>query len=178
LRTTNGFGQVFLIDDSISMKDHWRHVQNVFDTLAYIVKEVDPDGFDLWFTGPGKPMKNCQNTTMPLQAVEARRQQGTTDITSKLSKIFEDYIEALQQPRTGIFSKLLKPVKPLNLYVLTDGVWEKDCDPSNLVENFVRDLERLGKVKGKVGIQFISFGQDSVGLERMEVLDSGLRVKL
>jgi hypothetical protein len=160
------------------MSKHWGNVQKVFETLSYIVKEVDPDGFDLWFTGPGKPLKNCQKTTAPLQTVELRRQQGTTDITDKLNQIFEDYIEALHKPRTGFLAKLSKPVKPLSLYVLTDGVWEKDCNPSYLVENFVGELEKLRKVKGKVGIQFISFGQDSVGLERMELLDSGLNVKL
>jgi hypothetical protein len=138
-----------LIDDSISMRKHWGNVQKVFETVSYIVKEVDPDGFDLWFTGPGKPLKNCQKTTAPLQAVELRRHQGTTDINDKLTRIFDDYVEALQKPRTGFLAKLSKPVKPLNLYVFTDGVWEKDCNPRYSVENFVRQLETLHKVKAK-----------------------------
>lgn len=160
------------------MSHHWDNVHKVFETLSYIVKEVDPDGFDLWFTGPGKPLKNCQKTTAPLQAVESRRKRGTTDITDKLRQIFDDYIEALQKPRTVLSSLLSKQVKPLSLYVFTDGVWEEDCDPTHVVENFVRQLQDLGKVKGKVGIQFISFGEDPVGLERMDILDSGLNVKL
>jgi hypothetical protein len=167
-----------LIDDSTSMRRHWENVLKVFETVPYIVKEADPDGFDLWFTGPGKPLKKCRDTTAPLRAVETRKQQGTTDINDKLDRIFDDHIEALKKPRTGLFARLSKSVKPLSLYVFTDGVWEKDCNPGPLVENFVRQLESLGKVKGKVGIQFISFGKDPVGLERMELLDSGLNVKL
>lgn len=167
-----------MIDDSMSMDRYWDKVQQVFETVSYIVKEVDPNGFDLWFTGPGEPLKNCRKTTAPLRAVESRRPKGTTDIKVKLTLIFDDYIEDLQKPRSRILSKLSKPVRALSLYVLTDGVWEKDCNPRDLVENFVRKLETLGKVKGKVGIQFISFGRDPVGLERMELLDSGLNVKL
>lgn len=170
---------VFLIDDSYSMEQHWTRLQKVFDTVAYIVKEVDPDGFDVWFTGPGKPLRNCKKTTAPLQSIKTRRPQGTTDINDRLSQIFDDHIEALRKPhKTGLLGKLSKGVKPLSLYVLTNGIWERNCDPSNLVENFVAQLEELRKVKGKVGIQFISFGDDPVGLERMELLDSGLNVKL
>lgn len=160
------------------MDQHWGIVQNVFETLSYIVKEVDPNGFDLWFTGPGKPLKNQKRTTEALQTMEFRKRQGTTDINNKLEKIFEDYIDALKKPKTGIRATFAKAVKPLSLYVLTDGVWEKDCNPRHLVETFVKQLEDLGKVKGKVGIQFISFGEDIIGLDRMELLDSGLNVKL
>lgn len=167
-----------MIDDSTSMHQHWGNVQKVFEALSYVVKEVDPNGFDLWFTGPGEPLKNCQKTSAPLRAVEGRMQQGTTDITVKLTEIFDDYIEALKNPRTGILAMFSKPVKPLSLYVLTDGVWEKDCNPRTLVETFVGQLDSLHKGKGKVGIQFISFGQDPVGLERMDFLDSGLNVKM
>jgi hypothetical protein len=160
------------------MGRHWGNVTNVFETISYIVKEVDPNGFDLWFTGPGKPLNNQKHTTTPLQIVENRRKQGTTDINNKLDKIFEAYIDALKKPKTGMLSKFSKTVKPLSLYVLTDGVWEKDCNPRNLVETFVKQLDDLGKIKGRVGIQFISFGEDPIGLERMELLDSGLNVKL
>lgn len=153
-------------------------VQDVFEALSYIVKEVDPNGFDLWFTGPGTPLKNQKRTTDPSRIVEYRILQGTTDINNKLEKIFDDYLEALKKPKTGMLAKFSKAVKPLSLYVLTDGVWEQDCNPRHLVETFVNQLEGLGKVKGKVGIEFISFGEDPVGLDRMELLDSGLNVKL
>lgn len=174
----NSYGKVFLIDDSRSMSPHWKNVLKVFETLSYIVKGQDPDGFDLWFTGPGKPLKQCSKTTDAVQAAKLRKLSGTTDITNKLSQIFDDYIEALEKPKTNFFGRPAKPVKPLSLYVFTDGVWEKDCNPRDLVESFVRQLVALNKVKGKVGIQFISFGQDPVGLARMELLDSGLNVKL
>jgi hypothetical protein len=160
------------------MNKHWDNVVKVFETLSYMVKEVDPDGFDVWFTGPSKPMKNCKNTSGPVQAVEYQKKQGTTDINLKLEKIFEGYLDDLKKPRTGFLGIKSKPAKPLSLYVLTDGMWEKNCSPRQLIETFVQQLVDLGKVKGKVGIQFISFGQDAVGLDHMELLDSGLKVKL
>lgn len=179
LRLANLLGQVFLIDDSESMNQHWKQVREVFEALSYIVKQVDPDGFDLWFTGgSNKPMENCQKSTAALQAVESRRGKGATDINVKLTQIFDAYIDDLQKPRHRLLSRVSKPIKPLNLYVLTDGVWEEHCDPSSLVGNFVRQLDDLRKVKGSVGIQFISFGQDPVGLKRMRDLDSGLNLKL
>jgi len=160
------------------MNKHWDNVMKVFETLSYMVKEVDPDGFDVWFTGSSKPMKNCTNTSGPVEAVEHRRKHGITDINVRLGEIFEGYLEDLKKPRTGFFSKMSKPAKPLSLYVLTDGMWEKNCNPRPVVENFVQQLINLGKVKGRVGIQFISFGQDPVGLDHLERLDSGLKVKL
>lgn len=167
-----------MIDDSASMKQHWGNVHKVFETLSYMVKEVDPNGFDLWFTGPGKPLKNQKHTTESLRTVEYRTKQGTTDINDKLQKIFDDYVEALKKPKSVVRAKFSKAVKPLSLYVLTDGVWEQDCNPAHLVETFVKQLEDLGKVKGNLGVQFISFGEDPIGLGRMEFLDSGLNVNM
>ncbi|KFY93298.1 hypothetical protein V500_03785 [Pseudogymnoascus sp. VKM F-4518 (FW-2643)] len=174
-----GRDHVFLIDDSESMSQYWKQVREVFEALSYIVKQVDPDGFDLWFTGgSNKPMENCQKSTAALQAVELRKGRGATDINVKLTQIFDAYIDDLRKPRHRILSRVSKPIKPLNLYVLTDGVWEEHCDPRSLVGNFVRQLDDLRKVKGSVGIQFISFGQDPVGLKRMRDLDSSLNLKL
>jgi hypothetical protein len=177
-RLANLSGQIFLIDDSASMKSHWKHVVLLFEALSYMVKDVGPDGFDLWFTGPGKPLRNCRTTTAPLHAVQYRKQQGTTDIVTKLDPIFQDYLDVLKKPRSGVLARLSKPIMPLSLYILTDGLWEKNCNPVPLVEGFARKLENLGEVKSKVGIQFISFGEDPVGLDRMELLDSGLIVHL
>ncbi|KAJ0108635.1 RNA-binding protein [Diaporthe amygdali] len=42
--------QVFLVDDSSSMKCHWEEVTRTLRALAYIAKSVDPEGIELCFS--------------------------------------------------------------------------------------------------------------------------------
>ena len=163
------------------MKVHWDNVVKVFEALSYIVKEAGSNGFDLWFTGPGNPMKRCKNTSGPLQDVERRKQQGTTDIKLKLGRILEDYVDEFKKSQSSkriLLNILSKPLKPLSLYVLTDGIWEPECDPAPLIRSFVLQLVDLRKLQSQVGVQFISFGKDPIGRKRMEQLDLSLDASL
>jgi hypothetical protein len=67
-----------------------------------------------------------------------------------------------------------KVVRRLNLYILTNGIWEDKSTGKIPIVNFAQKLMKLGMIKGQVGIQFISFGNNPAGLERMRVLDSEL----
>jgi hypothetical protein len=62
----------------------------------------------------------------------------------------------------------------MNIYVLTDGCWENACTGENQIRNLVDELVKLKLTKDQVGIQFIRFGNDQRGLERLSYLDSGL----
>jgi hypothetical protein len=176
--------QVFIIDDSLTMSRLWQHVLPVFDVLAYIVKSADPDGIDLYFTmteekynsrdwlgrnSSSKLLDVVRNRTKKMQ--QAFR--GSTNITYRLTSIlnlYENKLTDQQNSRRGGM------VRPLSLYVLTDGAWEPGSDASSAIKKVVDLLTRFGYTKDdkQLGIQFISFGEDEVGLKTLEHLDNDL----
>lgn len=71
-----------------------------------------------------------------------------------------------------------KSPKPLSLYILTDGVWEGKSDPRKPIQKLVQTLVGWRMDKAQVGIQFINFGNDPVGLQRLQYLDFELGQEL
>lgn len=139
--------QVFLIDDSASMRKYWNNdVYDVFEALSYVLKKVDTNGLDLHFTTTPEFRKECKDTTPLLNMIRDHSRWGTsTDMNLKLSKILDEYqIELEKPPWLGNIDKFRgKPLKPLSLYIHTDGIWETDCD--NPIRNIVAKLKELKK---------------------------------
>ena|SRR6266516_6876753 len=162
------------------MIPHWDEAKRLLDTLAYIVKDSDPNGIDLYFTiTPGKETK--KHTTDLLQVTEKRRpphiSSRVTNIYSRLGFILGDYEEKLRgAAKSGSSIPFFKKsVRPMNLYVFTDGLWQPSSDAETPIKSLVDTLEKLKSPMAQVGIQFIRFGNDSEELHaRLERLDSGL----
>jgi hypothetical protein len=170
---------MFLIDDSKSMAPYWDQVKVVLEALSYIVKDCDPDGTELYFTISSQYRRD-QNTTGLLKMLNNKSLKGSTDIDLRLNEILEKYKVKLDERSSwmssirSIAKKEPKVVRPLNLYILTNGIWESQSTGETPIVNFVQKLLKLGKIKSQVGIQFISFGDNAIGLERMRKLDSKL----
>jgi hypothetical protein len=164
------------------MKQYWDSVLEVFEALSYLVTDLDPNGFELWFTGSDNPLRNCGKTTAPLQTVQYSKQEGTANIDLKLDIIVREHLEALKKlsSKLLLFDRTAKPVKPLSLYILTDKVWWEDSRICFL-EYCVRQLSQLVKpdmVNHQIGIQFIFFCQDQVDLKLMESVVYGIEGQL
>jgi len=155
------------------MRPYKDDVVKVFESSSYLVKEMDNDGIDLRFTVSGVCELNCKSTTRLIQLLADQRYEGQTDIDHNLNQIFDKYKASLDKPKS-FFNKH----KPLSLYILTDGVWEADCNPDATIRSLVKKLVDLGYTRQQVGIQFISFGDDPTGLSRLNHLDSGLDLDL
>jgi len=164
------------------MSPHWNDVIPVFEILAYIVKSADPDGIDLYFTMTDEVYNNKRSTFLRKSAVsklvstvEARRTKlrGSSNITWRLDSILEPYITKL---RNGHNLRTGGVVRPLNLYILTDGVWEDKVDASGCIKGIVEKLKEFGyrQDSNQIGIQFISYGKDQKGLKRLQDLDDNL----
>lgn len=134
---------------------------------------MDKDGLDLYFTISNVTQTKVKKTSKLLPIVEVNKQRGnsTTDINFRLTKILNEYTSNLERKRW-----YQSEPKPLSLYILTDGMWEDECNAIEPIRNAVRTLEDLRKDERQIGIQFISFGNDPAGLRRMEHLDDGLNL--
>lgn len=158
------------------MVEHWPAVVKVSTGLAYILKQADKDGLDLHFMISKKKAEKEEKTTKLTKLVSDQKQPSPemkSDINHRLTKLLNNYREKLNGKKW-----YYKKPKPLSLYILTDGVWEYECTPESAIMNVVKTLSHLRKDKEQIGIQFISFGNDAVGLERLRALDDDLKTKL
>ncbi|KAI9866765.1 MAG: hypothetical protein M1813_000707 [Trichoglossum hirsutum] len=164
---------VFLIDDSGSMVEHWNDVITLFQTLGYMVKLRDPDGIELQFMNSALKSKS-RNTTPLLEKLKKVVPKGNSDISIRLDQILQDYEFKLQTQsgqRSTFSSKPAGPIRPMTIYVLTDGVWQPQCEYGAPIRRFVTMLEKRGLPEKQVGIQFIPFGNNPAGRDKLDHLD-------
>ena len=172
--------QVFLIDNCRSMRHHWGEVQNILDLLAYIVKNSDPDGMELYFTNSKDKFKSKKSSSF-LQVLKEKEATGESNMCQRMRAILHDYEIKSGCQQSSRMPKGLRRwwkadlYRPLNLYIFTDGLWPDTSDPaSNIISSMVDHLNNNDLVKEQVGIQFICFGDDPNGLQRLQHLDSQL----
>jgi hypothetical protein len=148
--------------------------------LAYLVKRKDPDGIEVHFTS--NPSNKCRNKDRkPLLAhLNTIIPSGQWNIGCTLGQILSDYDWTFPPERKGLLTwrgKTRKKMKKwgVNIYVFTDGVWEEgDGWLADIVESINKLLDG-GVEPRRIGIQFIQFGNDQEGTQRLKLLDDGLR---
>src|ERR1700744_4712885 len=116
---------MFLIDDSITMKDHWNAVIELFNVLAYIAKRLDDNRLEMFFTvSPG--VKKFKNTTPAVIHLQGITPSNYSNIDLRLGILLDEYKAKMLQHYNKLKSayRVRRPrLKPLSLYVLTDGAW-------------------------------------------------------
>lgn len=107
--------------------------------------------------------------------IEDQKPTGYTDMSICLGKILNKHrLKLMEQRAKHPYWKRgnTAPVRPLSIYVLTDGNWQPGCDLAPSIESLVETMLSLGMKRSQVGIQFISFGDDKDGLERLAYLEN------
>ncbi|OAG07882.1 uncharacterized protein CC84DRAFT_1173477 [Paraphaeosphaeria sporulosa] len=176
LKPLNGRDHVFLFDDSGSMKDHWPAALRVFSTLGYIVKRKDPDGMEIRTTMDTSFKKLSKHRKPLLNALSSvgLRLGGQCDIGRTLSAILRDLHHEEKKSPTWTGFRWRKEKWGVNIYILTDGIWEEGDEWLPAIVDSINKLIESGMRKGQLGIQFIQFGSDPVGTERLRMLDEDL----
>ena len=154
------------------MKAHEADVKRTLDILAYLVKDSDPDGLELFFTCSKQKFKE-KNPSKLVAGFAKNTPRGLTDIRIRLSSIIDDYIKGFDRKW---YKKVFKPIRSLNIYVLTDGIWQPNTDLRPPIRRLIDKLEKNGQYQ--VGIQFISFGNNSEALKRLDDLDDNLGLSM
>ncbi|KAI0505226.1 kinase-like domain-containing protein [Xylaria bambusicola] len=189
LEQVRGRDQCFIFDNSVSMTEHWNHVKHAGDALTYVLKNVDPDGFEVHMTNGGDSIKRKDRKGL----FEAfgyfdthcpRADSGSCAMENVLSNILETAVtKALAQP-SGFYLRRSGKIKGISVYVFTNGVWEKRrsrCGSpreaggvENAIKSAVQRLQDAKKMRTFLSIQFISFGNDPEGRRRMDWLDDDI----
>ena len=164
------------------MKQHKGEVRDLLELLGYIVKSKDPDGIELHFTKSSERKDKAKNTSQLLRTLDAVRYIGKSNIRLQLGEILQDYHTKLRdQPPPRSLLKLVRTrrrVRRQTVYIFTDGVWQPECDPSEMIGKLVKSLEENHMEREQFGIQFIRFGNDPEGKTRLDKLDSGLGLSM
>ena len=164
------------------MKSHRGEVRDLFALLGYMVKSKDPDGIELHFTTSSERKDKAKNTGQLLRTLDTVSYFGKSNIRLQLGEILQDYHTKLrdQNPPRSLLNIVRSRRRPRRqtVYIFTDGVWQPECDPSEMIEKLVKSLEQNSMEREQFGIQFIRFGNSREGKVRLDRLDSGLGLSM
>lgn len=178
------FDTVFLIDDSSSMKTadspekptRWIEAQEMLAILAQIAARHDEDGIDIHFLNNTKSFKGLKTISEVAQVFQKVQTSGGTPTATKLDKILAEYFTQLKSAhgQKRHWFKRQKPVKPLNLVVITDGrPFPETEEPDEVIRKYMTKLDELDipKNKRQVGIMFAQVGKDQSATDALQRLD-------
>lgn len=147
------------------MNPYKEHVTTLLSPLVYTVKAHDPDGVEVHFTISSSRQQSRKSGVL-IDEVERHRFEGKTDISIRLGSILRRYRVELDDHRNRRQSK-----RAMSIYILTDGVWEGGQDAQTPIRELITVLKQYKYDRKQVGIQFIRFGNDDKGFERLAELD-------
>ncbi|OXC68791.1 hypothetical protein AYX13_02717 [Cryptococcus neoformans] len=190
------FDTVFLVDDSSSMKkdQRWNQACQAIMEVADLASRYDDDGIDVYFLNNkrvGRELRSSEDVEELFAGLEPR---GITPTGMRLEAILRDYMSRLEASQhTG------EEVKPMNLIVVTDGVFAHPVsarlrqlavnpsltriqlldlaptdDPESVIVTIARRLDRGQYPLSQVGIQFLQIGNDPEAREALQELDDDL----
>ena len=154
------------------MNSHWEDVKKVFEVLTCLIEETEPNVIELHFTASIRSYRS-RNSTSLMERLKKRRPHGILGVEERLVQILKNYEENLRAAEDrhcaaikNLFKKP-KSVRPLNLYILTDEVWDHNINVNitGKIAHFVARLRKFGLPSEQLGIQFISFGKGPGGAE-------------
>jgi hypothetical protein len=173
-----------LVDDVKSMRSYWSDVDDTLTLLAYVLKDNDGDGMDLYFSSTQQgngPDKHAPRRRSSILADVTRAQKlnlsADSDISDRLAEILQGYqrrISKRPQQAPGVpasnWGWLAKAPKRMCIYVLTNGVWRASSKPGEPIQSLVEMIKEKAYERKDIGISFIAFGNEPMGLKRMRDL--------
>ncbi|KAK6859083.1 serine/threonine protein kinase [Apiospora arundinis] len=173
LQELDGRDQLFVIDDSISMQRHKNFLLQTSRALIAMASEVDPDRVEMVFTSNLAKIITDRHPLIgggPNHMVsKIRRHFGKSNLVNSTN---------MESKMGQILSRLWYSTKPTSIYIMTDGVWQPSTSPGGGVEdpirNLVRRLFQNSRNREFITLQFIQFGHDPTGTERLRYLDDDL----
>ena len=157
------------------MEVHRTHVEKVMDLLIYMLKAYSPDGIDLYFTSKRAKVTTAGKTKDMLRSLKSTVPIGRCNMEDRIGSILEDRLA--KSNHTGLSRRpwspavLAKVPRRLNLYILTDGVWQPNNEPLQAIIPLLKPLKQQHLPRNHIGIQFIRFGKDPEGMRRFQQLD-------
>jgi hypothetical protein len=169
------------------MTPQWHDVKRVFEALSYLTKGMSAEGTELFYTVSYDTYIR-QNTSELCSFIDSKALEGETDISHRLKIQFQAYQkkvydsrvtgkELIKRKKKG--EKVGEPLRPLTMYVLTDGEWMGETgEKARKVVKWMGDWLRTEALPPhQVIVSFITFGQTQDAAKKLndlKVADYGL----
>lgn len=159
------------------MRMHWEHVVGLFKALYSLVKPLDDDGVDVYFTSdPNKSFKEKSwiSTEKYIEKIEKRELTPEPCPMEKcLSERFREIKQVIERDRAK--------ARPTSLFVLSNGNWapndaDNACGVAILIQDLVKKLTSSEMDRFQVSLQFVRFNPnaDDIGTQRLAYLDDDI----
>ena len=156
------------------MQPHWNEARRVFEALAYLVKTMVPSGIELRFTNSCEHDSREKDRKKLIKTFDKVKPSGQGQLGIALNKILPKYRQNQTNLRSSWYQRA-EERPAVNIYIFTDGIWSPGHHCLSVIQehitNLVDHLWKAGKLQ-HVGIQFIRFGDDEIGQQRLEYLDN------
>ena len=120
--------------------------QSLLDPLAYMTKNSDPDGVELYFMTDRTSVKSKKSKDL-IECIRKITPQNTVDPRIHLGDILHEHIGKIEtsgppatsfkfpNPLKSKFSKQTKRMRPLSIYIMTTGEWQPGCELDETISN-------------------------------------------
>jgi hypothetical protein len=178
--------QILIIDNSPSMQAYKDDVLDFVYHLSYLLKQLDPDGLEFCTTKTAhqKHVFKTSNDARAFVKTQFRPHKFTLNMEQVLEDALANVYASLPQlapSRKGSLRNRLRKVKPFSILVLTDGVWDNSetgvCGADRPIEKCIKMMRENNVNKRDVALQFLRFGNNERGKERLRYLDDDLKKK-
>ncbi|EEU36982.1 uncharacterized protein NECHADRAFT_52172 [Fusarium vanettenii 77-13-4] len=160
IKDFRGRSQVILIDNFTSMKPHADQVAKIARVISYITKVASKKPTLLFFASDStKPLK-CSTSS---QVESAIRNMKLVEGSCSMKICLNNILQAVLPDN--------KRIKPTSIYVCTDGVWERLNDVKHIIKTSIDRLIEAKEDPSTLMFQFIQFGDNDRGTERLQELD-------
>lgn len=159
--------QVFVVDNSTSMRPHWVPVTELLHSLAYSVKPFARNCINLFYTHGSENIRSWKPTEL-VRSVERQKPPDSsnryTDIETSLGRLLDSYMRCIERRYCGVERVLIT--------VFTDGRWQPYSDKNieNTLHRLTSTLRDAKRNPKQICIQFIQFGNDLDAPKRLDHL--------
>ena len=160
------------------MHEHWPNVRESVELLCEILFARKADNRIDVQLAMGDKNLNSSRVSHIVKYVREHppgRGPGSADasIEYALGKVLRKFLEDLKHRRNSSRTRFSwSNIKPLSLYILTNGSFPYQDDVGAPIRDTIKDLQQMGLLTGFIGIQFVRFGEDPEGIQRLEYLDN------
>lgn len=173
------------------MDEHWPDVKCTGDALTYVLKDADPDGFEIYMTNAGEPIKRKDRKGLfdkygYFDNHRPRPGLGPCPMEAVLSQVLGAAVKKALAPPSTFHRMMSRKIHGVSVYVFTNGVWESQrshgvfsgeaSGVEKAIKSAVERLQNAGEFRTFLSIQFIRFGEDPEGRRRMEWLDDDIEI--
>jgi hypothetical protein len=161
---------------------NWTSAANAIAAIAPICTAYDPDGIDIYFLNQPPTSNAYHNITTPSQVHEiftSVTPRGATPVGKRLNDILKPYMARVERMHAGqknrsngVDAESRFYVRPVNIIVITDGVFTDDAE--SVIMGVARKLDSVDAIAWQVGIQFFQVGDDESARLYLQELDDFL----